>query len=231
MVQFRKLTINLILTLHGQNVHRQQRHLSKFLMCCQQFASHAYCGAAGQVSKMASQQEKAFRVLRFEVSISVIRTADSTRAISSSKLCTKLTLLCTVQVRNKFIVNCWNCTILLCIPCIIPIPTHSFRGTDSMYTQSQSFRFLSVRTLKNRTLFSSNWKWPETWSTRFWCLSNQSKPPPSTPDHWKGATVHDQTCLCVHMEYILSIFCELWLDKQQLLNWKRAMAMYCVSCN
>ena len=28
--------------------------------------SHAYCGAAGPVSKMASQQEKAFCVLRFE---------------------------------------------------------------------------------------------------------------------------------------------------------------------
>jgi hypothetical protein len=41
-------------------------------MCYQQFASHAYCGAVGPVSKMASQQEKAFCVLRFEVSTSVI---------------------------------------------------------------------------------------------------------------------------------------------------------------
>ena len=31
MVQFQKLTRNLFLTLHGQNVHRQQRQLSKFL--------------------------------------------------------------------------------------------------------------------------------------------------------------------------------------------------------
>ena len=38
----------------------------------QQFAFHAYCGAAGSVYKMASQQEKAFCVLRFEVSRSVI---------------------------------------------------------------------------------------------------------------------------------------------------------------
>jgi hypothetical protein len=30
----------------------------------QQFASHAYCMAAGPVSKMALQQEKAFCVLR-----------------------------------------------------------------------------------------------------------------------------------------------------------------------
>jgi hypothetical protein len=31
-------------------------------------ASHAYCGATGPVLKMASQQEKAFYVLRFDVS-------------------------------------------------------------------------------------------------------------------------------------------------------------------
>ena len=72
MVWFQKLIRNLFLTLHGHNVQRQQRQLSKFLMRYQQFASHAYCGAAGTVSKMASQQGKAFCVLRFEVSISVI---------------------------------------------------------------------------------------------------------------------------------------------------------------
>ena len=60
------------LTLHGQNVHRQQRQLSKFLMRYQQITSHAYCVAEGPVSKMALQQEKAFCVLRFEVSRSVI---------------------------------------------------------------------------------------------------------------------------------------------------------------
>ena len=63
---------NKFLTLHGHNVHCQQRQLSKFLMRYQQFASHAYCEAAGPVSKMASQQEKAFCVLRFEVARSVI---------------------------------------------------------------------------------------------------------------------------------------------------------------
>ena len=41
MVRFQKLTRNLFLALHGQNVHRQQRQLSKFLMRYQQFASHA----------------------------------------------------------------------------------------------------------------------------------------------------------------------------------------------
>jgi len=53
MVQFKKLTRNLFLTLHGHNVHHQRQQLSKFLMRYQQFASHTYCGAAGPVSKMA----------------------------------------------------------------------------------------------------------------------------------------------------------------------------------
>jgi hypothetical protein len=74
MVQFQKLTRNLFLILHEHNAHRQQRQLSMFLMRYQQFASHAYCGAAGPVSNMASQQEKAFFVLRFEVSRSVHET-------------------------------------------------------------------------------------------------------------------------------------------------------------
>jgi len=72
MVQIQKLTRHLFLTLHGQNLHRQQQQLSQFLMRYQQFASHAYCGAAGPVSKMTSQQEKVFCVLRFEVPRSVI---------------------------------------------------------------------------------------------------------------------------------------------------------------
>ena len=46
--------------------------------------ARTYCGAAGPVSKMASQQEKAFCVLRFEVS----------RAVFSKPCCTKITLHC-----------------------------------------------------------------------------------------------------------------------------------------
>ena len=42
------LTRNLFLTLHGHNVHRPQRQLSKFLMRYQQFASHAYRGVSFQ---------------------------------------------------------------------------------------------------------------------------------------------------------------------------------------
>jgi len=81
MVRFQKLTRNLFLTLHGHNVHRQQRQLSKFLMRYQQFASHAYCGAAGPVSNMASQQRKAFCVPRFEMSKSVITVHETHAAL------------------------------------------------------------------------------------------------------------------------------------------------------
>jgi hypothetical protein len=49
MVNFQNLLKNLFLTLHCQ-----QRELSWFLMGYQQFASYAYCGAAGPVAKMAS---------------------------------------------------------------------------------------------------------------------------------------------------------------------------------
>ena len=80
MVPFQMLTRKLFITLHWHNVHRQQRQLSKFLMRYKQFASHAYCGVAGPVSKMASQQEKAFCVLCFEVSRSVITVQRDFRA-------------------------------------------------------------------------------------------------------------------------------------------------------
>ena len=75
MVQFQKLTRNLFLTLNCQ-----QWQLSKFPVRYQQFASHAYCWAAGPVSKMASQQEKAFCVLHFEASRSVITVQHEFRA-------------------------------------------------------------------------------------------------------------------------------------------------------
>jgi hypothetical protein len=58
----------------------QQRELPKFLMRYLKFASHAYCGAAGPDSKMASQQKKNFCVLRFEVSRSVITVQREFRA-------------------------------------------------------------------------------------------------------------------------------------------------------
>jgi len=101
MVRFQKLTRTLFL--HGHNVHCQQQQLSKFLMRYQQFVSHAYCGATGPVSKMALQQEKAFCMLRFEVSRSVITVQHEFRARFRkdapawrvfSKPYTKLTLHC-----------------------------------------------------------------------------------------------------------------------------------------
>jgi hypothetical protein len=72
MVWIEKLTINLFLTLHGYNENHQQRQLPKFHMCYQQITSDAYCGTAVAVSKMALQQEKAFCLLLFGVSRSVI---------------------------------------------------------------------------------------------------------------------------------------------------------------
>jgi hypothetical protein len=75
-----KVIKNIFLTLQGQNIHYHQRELSKHLVSYQQFASHAYCGATGPVSKMASQQEKAFCVLRFEVFRSVTTVQREFRA-------------------------------------------------------------------------------------------------------------------------------------------------------
>jgi hypothetical protein len=66
--------------LHGHNTHHQQRELSEFLIRYQQFASYAHCRPAGPVSKMASQQQKAFCVLSFEVSRSVITVQGEFRA-------------------------------------------------------------------------------------------------------------------------------------------------------
>jgi hypothetical protein len=80
MVQFQKLMKNTFLILHGHNIHCQQQIMSTFVMRYQQFACHAYCGAAVPVSKMASQQQKAFCVLRFEVSRSVMTVQPEFRA-------------------------------------------------------------------------------------------------------------------------------------------------------
>ena len=87
-MRFQKLTRNLFVTLHRHNVHRQQQQLSKFLMRYQQLASHAYCGAVGPVSMMASQQEKAFCEFRARF------RKDAPGRCVFSKPCTKLTLHC-----------------------------------------------------------------------------------------------------------------------------------------
>jgi hypothetical protein len=80
MERFQKSLKKLSLILQEHNMHCHQRELPKSLIHYQQFASHAYCGAVGPVSKMESQQEKAFCVLRFEVSRSVITVQREFRA-------------------------------------------------------------------------------------------------------------------------------------------------------
>ena len=76
MVRFQMLTRNLFLALHGHNEHSSSN--------CPSFSyatsSSLLMLTAGPVSKMASQQEKAFCVLRFEVSRSVITVQRDFRA-------------------------------------------------------------------------------------------------------------------------------------------------------
>jgi len=78
MVRFQKLTRNLILILHGHNVHRQQWQLSKFLVRYRQFASHACRGASLQDGVAAGKGF--FCVLRFEVPRSLITVQRKFRA-------------------------------------------------------------------------------------------------------------------------------------------------------
>jgi hypothetical protein len=75
---FSKANKKFISRLTWAQLHRKQRQL--LLISYQQFTSHAYCGVDGPVSKMASQQEKAFCVLRFVVSRSVITVQSEIRA-------------------------------------------------------------------------------------------------------------------------------------------------------
>jgi hypothetical protein len=59
MVQFKKLLKNVFVILHEHNIHYQQEKLSTFPLHYKRFPSQSYCGAAGPVSKMTSQQENA----------------------------------------------------------------------------------------------------------------------------------------------------------------------------
>jgi hypothetical protein len=76
MLRFQKVDKKFI----SHPTRAQQRELSTFLMRYHQFNSHAYCGAAEPVSMMASQQEKAYCVLRSEMSRSVIKVQAEFRA-------------------------------------------------------------------------------------------------------------------------------------------------------
>jgi len=84
MVRFQKLTRNLFLTLHGHNVHLSTTatvQVSHALRAVRFSCLLRGRGAAGPVSKMASQNEKAFCVLRLEVSRSVITVQREFRAL------------------------------------------------------------------------------------------------------------------------------------------------------
>ena len=124
MVQFQKLTRNLFLTLHGQNVRRQQRQLSKFLMRYQEFARSCLLRGRGASFRDGVAAGKGFLCAPFWG----VQICDYS---ARNSRCTVITL-CPCKVRNKFLVNFWNCTVLLCIPCIhiyiyIPKYTVSYR--------------------------------------------------------------------------------------------------------
>jgi hypothetical protein len=125
MVWFKKLTRNLFLTLHGHNVHRQQRQLSKFLMLT--------AGLWGQFPRWLLQctcyTESGMNLITVWMCIvwpraHTLKDCDKRMRNLGSCRCWRCTL-CPCKVRNKFLVNFWNRTILLCIPCIYTyIRTH-----------------------------------------------------------------------------------------------------------
>ena len=102
MVQFQKLTRNLFLTLHGHNVHRQQRQLSKFLMRYQQFTSLAYRGAICQDGVVAG---KGFLCALFEVSRFVITVQQYSCSARNSR-CTVITDLDTSKRSTQKAFSC-----------------------------------------------------------------------------------------------------------------------------
>ena len=77
MVRLQKLTRNLFLTLHGTTYTVSSGNCPSFSCAT---SSSLFMLTVGPVSTMASQQEKAFCVLRFEVSRSVITVQHEFRA-------------------------------------------------------------------------------------------------------------------------------------------------------
>jgi hypothetical protein len=57
MGSFQKLLSNPFLTLHGHNIHCQQRALSRFLMRYYQFTPYAYCGPRDQFARWQTAVE------------------------------------------------------------------------------------------------------------------------------------------------------------------------------
>lgn len=80
--------------------------------------------------------------------------------------------------------------------------------TPQTFGRQQSFRFLSVTTLKNSSAFTSNLKMKRDFRNAFLCLSGHS---PMLRGFRRVATVHDQTCLCVNW-FLWTAFCVLVVD-------------------
>jgi hypothetical protein len=74
-----------------------------------------------------------------------------------------------------------------------------FEVLSPTFACPQTFRFLSVVTHKDRSVFSSSWKWIDPSPKHFWDLSNHLQP---LRDLWQGATVRDEQCQCLQVKYI-----------------------------
>ena len=81
MVQFQKLTRNLFLTLHGHNVHRQQLQLSQVFHALPAVRFSCLLRGRGVSLQDGAAAGKAFCVLRFEVSRSVITVHETHAAL------------------------------------------------------------------------------------------------------------------------------------------------------
>ena len=117
MAQFQKLTRNLFLTLHWHNIQRQQRQLSKFLMGYQQFPSHAYCGASFQDGVAAGKRFLCTPL--WGVQHGLEKTHHAWCAWETWTVAAADGVHCARVGWDKFLVNFWNRTILLCIPCTV----------------------------------------------------------------------------------------------------------------
>lgn len=78
-----------------------------------------------------------------------------------------------------------------------------FQMMSTPFTRLQSFRFSSVGTIKNRSLFSFNLKRSDTSLVHFWCPSNHSGP---LRDHF-GTTEMERQSMIRYVKLMLSGGC------------------------
>jgi hypothetical protein len=64
-------------------------------------------------------------------------------------------------VRNKFLVNFWNCTILLCIPCIISFfsDNHVIRKVNTIYKTNVSEKMVHFTTVWRKAKCHKSGEW------------------------------------------------------------------------